>query len=489
MSATTTPISPVTAARFSPPPTAARLRLAVAVVGAVGALSSALGIGVLSSWDGHSSADETQYLLTALSLAEDGDLDISDESAAERWREFRFDEPPVQTRVLDDGRQVSPHDPLLPTLVAVPMGLGGWVGAKLTLCLLAGVLAGLTVWGAVRRFEVPLRVAALGVGVAAASAPFAVYGNQIYPELPAALAVTASTLAATGPLRRRGLAAVVVAVTLLPWLSVKYAPVAAALFVVAAMRWWRGEKRRDVFVAGGVLAAMAAGYLLVHQLLWGGWTVYATGDHFVSTGEFSVVGVSPDYLGRSVRLVGLLVDRGFGLVAWQPAWLLLPVALGFLSVRRRHGGAGPAGARPAGTGALLLPMVVGYLVATFVALTMHGYWWPGRQLVVVLPLALLLVLRWLGGAGDRGRLAALLLGLVGVLNYAGLLVDGFSRRLTWVFDFEGVRAPYQLLRPVLPDYRSDGFWALHVVWIAVLAGLVMMGRRAASRLPRREVER
>ena len=67
---------------------------------------------------------------------------------------------------------------------------------------------------------------------------------------------------------------------------------------------------------------------------YGGWTVYATGDHFAETGEFSVVGTEVDLLGRARRLVGLLVDRDFGLAAWSPVWLLAPFGLGLL-VRER----------------------------------------------------------------------------------------------------------------------------------------------------------
>ena len=76
--------------------------------------------------------------------------------------------------------------------------------------------------------------------------------------------------------------------------------------------------------------AGGAGYLVAHRLIWGGWTVYASGDHFQRSGEFGVVGFDPDYVGRGLRLVGLLVDRGFGLVPWQPAWLLVVPAVAAL---------------------------------------------------------------------------------------------------------------------------------------------------------------
>ncbi len=444
-----------------------RLRVAAALVFALSVVAATLGIGVRATFAGHVAVDEPQYALTALSLYEDGDLDISDELAERRWQVFFDAELPVQTAVLADGRQVSPHDPLLPVLLAVPMGLGGWAAAKFTLALFAGALAALTLWVAVRRFGLRVWPAAIGVGLAAASAPLAVYGQQLYPELPAALVVTAAVAALTGPPDRRSLALLGVLVTALPWLSVKYAPVALALALVAAVRWWRAGQRRPAGAFAVALAVLGAAYLGLHRLIWGGWTAYASADHFQRSGEFGVVGFDPDYVGRGLRLVGLLVDRGYGLVAWQPAWLLAVPAAAALVALRPRGGA-----------TLAAPLAAGWLVATFVALTMHGFWWPGRQLVVVLPLALLLILWWLEQVGGRVRAMAVGLGAAGVLTYGGLLLDGWAREITWVSEFQRVDAPlYQLVRPLLPDYRGD-FWLPHLAWIAVFAGLAVLGWRS-----------
>lgn len=454
------------------------LRAAAVVVFVVAVLAASLGIGVRATFGGHVAVDEPQYVLTALSLIEDGDLDISDELAQERWRVFYDRKLPVQTAVLADGSQVSPHDPLLPVLLAIPMGLGGWVAAKLTLALLAGALAALTLWVAVRRFGIEPRLAAVGVGIAAASAPLAVYGQQLYPELPAALATMVAVAALTGTRSRRNLLLLAIAVIALPWLSVKYAPVTGALAMLGAVRWWRAGRdpdgsqptrhRRDVVAFGALLGLGGVAFLGVHKLVWGGWTAYATGDHFQQIGEFGVVGADPDYAGRSVRLVGLLVDRGYGIAGWQPAWLLVVPAVVAILARRRSGAL-----------TLAVPLAAGWLVASFVALTMHGHWWPGRQLVVVLPLALLIILCWLQDAGRRARIAAAGLGAVGVITYAGLLIDGYAREITWVSRFEQVDAPfYQLLRPILPDYRGD-FWPLHLAWIAALIGVAALTWRAA----------
>src|SRR5690606_25881599 len=127
---------------------------------------------------------------------------------------------------------------LLAPAMALPDDVG-WVAAKATLAALAGVLAASLVWVAVRRFEVPVTVAAVVVAAFALTPPLVAYGTQVYPELPAALVLTWGLAVATGPARARTAAALVVLVSALPWLGVKYVPVAAALAAVAAARWWR----------------------------------------------------------------------------------------------------------------------------------------------------------------------------------------------------------------------------------------------------------
>ncbi len=450
-----------------------RVAAAIVAVALIAVVAAALGIGVRATFGAHVAVDETQYLLTALSLAQDGDLDITDELTEQHWRAFADVEPPVQTVTRPDGQQISPHDPLLPLLLAIPAAAGGFVAAKLTLALLAGALAGLTLWVAVRRFDVPVPLAAAGVGLTAASAPLAVYGQQLYPELPAALACLLGVAALTtplsaGPAHRRGLALLGAAVVALPWLSVKFVPVAAVLAVLGGLRWWRAGRRGDVVALGAALAVLGVGYLAVHRAVWGGWTVYASGDHFERTGEFAVVGVSPDYLGRGLRLVGLLVDRDYGLAAWAPAWLLLVPATAAVLARP-----------PRGAAALLAPLAVGWLVATFVALTMHGFWWPGRQVVVVAPLAVLVVLCWLARCGAPLRGVAAALGLAGVLVYGWLLADGYARRITWVSGFDATGSPvYRWMSPLLPDYRGE-FWPAHLTWIALLGMLAIWAWRRA----------
>ena len=101
----------------------ARMFLVALTVSVVAALS----IQARATYNAQVTADEPQYLLTALSLGEDFDLDISDEIEDGKFRDFHEVNLNPQTIALNDsGQKISPHDPLLPILLAVPMKLGGW---------------------------------------------------------------------------------------------------------------------------------------------------------------------------------------------------------------------------------------------------------------------------------------------------------------------------------------------------------------------------
>ena len=493
------------------------------LVGVVVASWAMVALPARATYGARVTADEPQYLLSALSVAQDRDLDISDEIAARAYAPFHEVAIDPQTEPNADGREFSPHDPLLPVVLAVPVALGGWVAAKATLAVLAGVLAALLVWSAVERFGVNGGPATVVVLAFALSAPLTSYGAQVYPELPAALAVTVALAALTGPFQRRGQWALVTAVVALPWLSVKYAPVAVALAAAGAGTLWRRGDRQAVLRRAGILAVAGVAYLLVHQLVYGGWTVYAAGDHFQETGQLGVTGSSPHYLARSQRLVGLLVDRGFGLAAWAPVYLAAVPALGALARRR-----------PPHWPALALPLAAGWANATWIALTMHGWWWPGRQTVVVLPCVVLLTAWWVGslplsgfaalsnaGSTDQGRLSASLrvaparppalpssrsgpwpsrwattpgaqkrvvgvvagLGGVGVVLWGWLVVEVRQERLRLIIDFEATRDPlYRAWRLALPDLRQPTGLTpvLLLAWTVGLGALACWGWRSAG---------
>jgi hypothetical protein len=331
------------------------------------------------------------------------------------------------------------------------------------------VLAALLLWTAVRRFAVPPRLAVPGVALAAGTAPLAVYGQQVYPELPAAVAVTAAVALLAGPLdRARTLAGFGVAVVALPWLSVKYVPVAAALGLAAVVHMRHRRAGAGWLLAG--LAAAGIAYLAVHRAVWGGWTVYASGDEFAAHGEFGVVGFHPNYPGRSIRLLGLLIDRDYGLGAWQPAWLLLVPAVTVL-LRRR----------PPGWLALALPLAAGWVCATWIAITMNGFWWPGRQLVVVLPVAVLVILTSLARLSPLWTRIAAGAAALGLAYYAVLLVDGYRGATAWVLAPDRVDL-HQPMSWLLPDDRdlSTLDWVKYALWTLALGAAALSAGRGRS---------
>ncbi|MCB1002086.1 MAG: hypothetical protein KDB40_22520 [Acidimicrobiales bacterium] len=444
-------------------------------VGLVVAAIALVGLPGRATFGARLSGDEPQYLLTAISLGDDLDLDVSDEIAERRYLPYHEVALDQQTMPLDaSGRQVSPHDPLLPALLAPAMRLGGWAAAKAVLALIAGMTAALTAAVAHRRFHVPRRTAAVVTIAGFAGLPLAGYGTQVYPEMTAALAtmvvvagVTQQRRLASGPVdvpRGAWLVMVVAAIVALPWLSVKYVPVAAVCGVAVLARL-RHSPRRLVAVVGSLVASGVV-YLALHRWWYGGWTVYAAGDHFADTGEFGVVGTEVDLLGRSRRIVGLLVDRDFGIAAWSPIWFVLPLALAAAWARRRE----------PGTALLVAIVAAAWLNATFVALTMHGWWMPGRQLVIGLPVGVVSTARWVGAA--RGRLVTVaVLGSVGLCNWLWLAIEASTGRRTLIVDFFDTASwPYRALRPVLPAGLGGGGGgdALLVGWAVLIAASVVV---------------
>ena len=467
----------------APPPPPTTLVRWLIVVMLVCGTCALVGLPARATYGARTTADEPQYLLSALSLAEDADLDISDEIAERSYLPFHRIPIERQTRPLDQtGRQISPHDPLLPLLLAGPMALGGWVAAKAALALLAAATAMLAAWIAVRRFGVGAATAGMVTVACFGGLPLAGYATQIYPEMPAAFALCAAVALVTAPSWRShriepgrvaGSTAAVLgsaaAITVLPWMSIKYLPVA---FVAGLGLLWRLRKRRVALaLVVGLGATAGVLFLVAHQWIYGGWTAYASSDHFADTGEFSVVGTQVNVLGRARRLPGLLVDRGFGLVAWSPVWLLLVPSVGaaLRRARRRE---------------VFLVALVGaaWLNATFVALTMHGWWVPGRQLVVALPLAAVLLAVWADRVPRRLWLAAAL-GAVGIVNWVWLAIEASSGRRTLVVDFFETAAPgFRLIRPILPDGIRSGpaDMALLGSWTVIIAAAAFAGWHKAD---------
>ena len=176
----------------------------------------------------------------ALSLAEDRDLDIADELRERALARVPRGELPRQTEPRADGSELSPHDPLLPCCWrcrwASAAGSRPRSRSPCSPALLAALLSG---W----------RSAASRVRPAVAAGIVVAFGLRAAARRVRHAGVPRAARRAGGhgrgrrahrPLGRRGrMASLGLAVVALPWLAVKYAPVAAALVAVALVGWWR----------------------------------------------------------------------------------------------------------------------------------------------------------------------------------------------------------------------------------------------------------
>ena len=129
--------------------------------------------------------------------------------------------------------------------------------------------------------------------------------------------------------------------------------------------------------------------------------------------------------------------------------------------------------------------ICSWATATWVALTMQGYWWPGRQLVVVLPLAVLVILVWLARVRRAVVVLAAALAVAGVGYYAALVVTGYVSDTTWVLapDDLALHWPAILLLPDDRDLTAADMvrYAAWVVVTVVTVVTALLALRTAGR--------
>ena len=115
---------------------------------------------------------------------------------------------------------------------------------------------------------------------------------------------------------------------------------------------------------------------------------------------------------------------------------------------------------------------------------MHGFWVPGRQIVVVLPLAAL----GLAAVAARSRawlIAVSALGVAGLVNWCWLALEASTDRRTLIVDFAETAAwPHRALRAILPaGWRSDAWTVpLLAVWAFVIVATAVLGWTVAGRV-------
>jgi hypothetical protein len=118
-------------------------------------------------------------------------------------------------------------------------------------------------------------------------------------------------------------------------------------------------------------------------------------------------------------------------------------------------------------------MLTQLLLVTFVAITMMGWWFPGRTLMVVLPLAPLALTMLIDRLPAAGKALALGLGVVSVAFTVALQRAAASSEVALAVEpFEMSWWLFRRSKVLFPDYRA---WdaetvTLTAIWLTVMLG-------------------
>ncbi len=462
-------------------PLLSRAKTRPALTGAVAlflllTLAYSASIDIRASGGASITGDEPFYLITTQSLLQDGNLDLRNQYASRSYESF-FDHADglwTQSVPLSDGRVLSPHNPGLSVLLLPGFALGGLAGAQFQMVLMAALAWALAYVLALRLTGARPTLVWLATAAVALTATAFIYSSEIYPEIPAGLALMGALLVVT---RREQLSpwevlGVIVLLSALPWLGTKYAPLAA---LVALYVLWRAcPSGRVVLVVAG--AASAAAYAAFHLAIYESLTPYNVNLIYAGDTTVSTIGQHVEIGDRVYRLWGLLIDRRFGVARWAP--VLFVVVPGLVLLLR-----GNARLR------LVLGLVaVQVLIATFVVITMMGWWFPGRTLVTVFPLLPVPLVLLLMRQGRIWRTTTAVLALYSLAVTAALAEAGRSREVVIAVDpFDMGAALFQGVSRAFPQYTSwtAETWVLTVLWL-VLGGLALAAWVTLDGRPPRE---
>ena len=391
--------------------------------------------------------DEPFYLLTTKSLISDQDLDLQNQYQNHDYEEFFDHEDGLwkQSVPLSDGTLLSPHNPGLSVFLMPGYFLGGLFGAQMQMAVTAAItwaLAFLLAFELSKSFWLSI-LSTLSLGL---SATAVIYGSEIYPEVPAALVLVLSLLY----LKRVTvdnwwkIIIFIFLVSLLPWLGTKYAILGLVLVIWSLCQI---DRVSAVKMLGG-LALSGGVYIWFHLVTFEGLTPYNVNMVYYNNSTWTIFGFHIDFINQFYRLWGLLLDRRFGLVHWQPITLLTVPGLFFLARQS---------AIPR-----VIAVLVGaqWLVACFVAITMMGYWFPGRTVMTIFPLlpCLLVVFLERYSASKLLWISFVITSHYGLLTSYSLIQAGKSMQIVVAFNpFELDSWLFKQIGFLFPQYTSWTF--------------------------------
>lgn len=276
--------------------------------------------------------DEPFYVMTAISMFRDHDLDESNNFANRDYDEFYPPDPlpagwrgwpafprtlPPHPATTDLSGLHTKHGLGLSILIAAPYELAGRLGAMLVV-LLCGLLVTVNMYFLARNAEVAPVIAAAIAAMLAVSMPIAPYSALLFPEVPAALLLVYAVRRLASPSNSYQKWLLTGAcIGFLPWLHQRFVPTAVVLVSLTIWKLWN---ERDVTKAALALAPIALGGLsLVAYNLWlYDSPIQNTADHAGFNGPIGTINAT----------FGLLLDAQWGLLIAAPVYLLAIAGIG-----------------------------------------------------------------------------------------------------------------------------------------------------------------
>lgn len=405
--------------------------------------------------------DEPHYLLAADSLLH-GEAFALDA----RWSSIASSGYDPGDHLADLPRQSSPslrapgrfplHDLGLSLLLALPFAVGGRALAVACVGVAMAAAVALT-YRAGGRLVGP-RPALAGALLGGLCVPALTYSGQLFPDsvMPLAVAAGVAALVGAAPLWAGALG-----IAALPFLHLRGWPLAIALLLALALdRTWR-----DRALLAAPLLAVVVGTSLLDLAVYGvalphaGFLLF-----FTARGDTSVAGYATT---TPFGLLGLFVDRAFGLLPAAPIALLAFVGAG-ISLQRR---------------AILPLVVIPYLLIASVADWTGGLSPQARYLAPLVPFLVLWVS--LGLAARPWQLAAaLLLPPTAAMSAIYLAVPGIRYDSFGLPPFadrtldKAIGVHWSGIFPLLGSDGATG--ALLLAWAAVLVLAVVAGAVPAA---------
>ncbi|MBN2383617.1 hypothetical protein JXQ70_12125 [bacterium] len=323
----------------------------------------------------HLTGDEPHYLMMIQSLISDHDLNLKNNYENRDYSGFYQGQlSPQPTDTVNAHEIRSYHSPLLALLLLPGYMLAGHLGTIWSMNFFTAVLTGLVFLYLGPRLG--NETALLTCFIFSTTIPFSQYAFRIFPEVPAALvSFLAFVLLSSGIKHRARVALIMVLITILMMLKLRYTPVAVALFFFSLANTKRPGRRIVLMFLGLVIIISGIAAIIA---FFDEPTFLYRHTHILA--DFHKIMIRWDITSLTAAL-GIIMDQEYGLLLYCPLYviaLVLPLLNGTLRTQ--------ISARHQLTWLLVTSIFYVCLVIKLKSLTWHGGWAPPlRFLVVILP--------------------------------------------------------------------------------------------------------